>query len=190
MPIIKNYGLRWRRDRISWGAGSRRGHLSGILVNSKTSGPVDFREQIGIYILYEPGFAPIYVGQAGNGNARLYSRLKSHRDGRLRDRWEFFSWFGFRDVGGNGELLLRQKPTARVSLQYAGALNEIEGVLIQALEPRLNKQGARWQKTADEYVQSRPEEKGPMDIISEKIDGLNVQLEAFEKRIFKKWKEQ
>jgi len=29
-----------------------------------------------------------------------------------------------------------------------------------------------------------------MDIISEKIDGLNVQLEAFEKRIFKKWKEQ
>ena len=93
MPIIKNYGLRWRRDRIAWGAGSRRGHLSGVLVGSKRSDPVDFREQIGIYILYEAGFLPVYVGQSGNGNARLYSRLKSHQDGRLRDRWEYFSFW-------------------------------------------------------------------------------------------------
>ena len=178
--LSKNYGLRWRRDNIAWGAGGRRGHLSGVRVDSKRSDPVDFREQIGIYILYETGFAPIYVGQAGNGNARLFSRLQSHRDGRLRDRWEFFSWFGFRDVGGNRKLLLRQRPDAQVSLRYSAALNEIEGVLIQALEPRLNKQGARWQKTADEYVQSRPTEiKSLRDISS--------QIEDLDRRIFKEW---
>lgn len=180
MPIIKNYGLRWHREKIMWGAGSRRGHLSGVLVGSKRSDPVDFREQIGIYILYENGFAPVYVGQAGNGNARLYDRLKWHRDRRLRDRWEYFSWFGFRDVDRNGELMLRQRPDAWVSLRYSDALNEIEGILIQTLEPRLNKQGARWQKTAHEYVQSWPEKALTIQELAEKIDDLD-------ERIFKKF---
>lgn len=156
MAIIKNYGLRWRRDQIEWGAGSRGGHLSGIPVGKRRSDPVNFREQIGIYILYEDGFTPVYIGQAGSGNARLFGRLKLHRDGRLRDRWAYVSWFGFREVDRHGQLMLRQKPNARVGLSYTSALDEIEGVLIQALEPRLNKQGARWQQTAVEYIQSRP----------------------------------
>lgn len=181
MAIIKNYGLRWRRDLISWGAGSRSGHLNGVLVDSKRSGPVDFREQIGIYILYETGFIPVYVGQAGNGNDRLFNRLKHHRDGRLRDRWGFFSWFGFRDVAANGELKLRQHPDAYTGLRYSSALDEIEGVLIQALEPRLNKQGARWQKTADEYVQASAASPPTIDDLSRQIDDL-------EKRIFKTFK--
>lgn len=183
MAIIKNYGLRWRRDHIAWGAGSRGGHLSGIPVGEKRSTPVNFREQIGIYILYEDGFTPIYIGQAGSGNARLFDRLKSHRDGRLRDRWSYFSWFGFREVDRNGDLMIRQKPDARVGLSYSSALDEIEGVLIQALEPRLNKQGARWQKTAKEYIQSRPAiEEVSLQSLAGKLSEIDISLSRLNAR--------
>jgi len=171
MAIIKNFGLRWRRDHIVWGAGYNAGHLSGIPVGAKSSMPVNFREQIGIYILYEDGFVPVYIGQAGSGNARLFSRLKQHRDGRLRDRWSYFSWFGFREIDRKGNLMLRQKPEARVGLRYSSALDEIEGVLIQALEPRLNKQGAKWQKTAVEFIQARPDvEEVSLQSLASKLD--------------------
>lgn len=182
MAIIKNYGLRWRRDKVEWGAGSRRGVLLGQRVGSKRSDPVDFREQIGLYILYESGFAPVYVGQAGLGNARLFSRLKEQSNGRLRDRWQYFSWFGFRDVDRNGNLLLRQKPQARVSLSYTAALDEIEGILIQALEPRLNRQGARWRETADEYVQAGlPDESYRLEDISDQLTDISRRLARLEK---------
>jgi hypothetical protein len=77
--------------------------------------------------------------------------------------------------------MLRQKPDARVSIQYSSALNEIEGVLIQALEPRLNKQGARWQKTAIEYVQVRPD--SALTLL-----GISKQITDLDQRIFKTFK--
>lgn len=72
--------------------------------------------------------------------------------------------------------MLRQKPNARVGLSYTAALDEIEGILIQALEPRLNKQGAKWQKTAVEYVQTKPSgEDVSLQSISKKLDELMLQ---------------
>jgi hypothetical protein len=73
--------------------------------------------------------------------------------------------------------MLRQKPDAMVGLRYSAALDEIEGVLIQALEPRLNKQGARWQNTATEYIQTRPVvEEASLQSLAAQIEAVNVAI--------------
>lgn len=179
MPIIKNYGLRWARDSVNWGARGRAGTLEGKLATLKSSEIVDFRDQIGIYVLYEPGFIPVYTGQAGVGTARLFNRLKNHQNDHLRDRWDYFSWFGFRAVTEAGALSERQNPDATTSITYSDALSEIEGILIEVLEPRLNKQGARWQQNAEEYVQE------PVEAPFDKIDDLISQVEELKEMIKK-----
>lgn len=112
MPIIKNYGFLWDRNHIYRGAGSNAGHLKGTAPGRTTA---DFREQIGVYVLYDPSQRIVYVGQAGNGNATLFTRLKNHMDGQLWNRWQFFSWVGFRDVNSDGKLSGQQNVDSGVS---------------------------------------------------------------------------
>ena len=143
MPIIKNYGFLWERKYIFRGTGGdgNAGHLKGKASNNKSA---DFREQIGVYVLYDRNQTIVYVGQAGNGNASLFTRLKNHMDGALWNRWEYFSWVGFRDVNANGTLSNQQSVESSISgFHYSDALNEIEGVLIEVIEPKLNKQSGR-----------------------------------------------
>lgn len=174
MPIIKNYGLRWIRDKVQWGTRGVAGCLKGTPATARTAREVDFKDQIGVYVLFEPGFIPVYIGQAGFGAATLFTRLRNHRNDHLRDRWSHFSWFGFRAVNGNGSLSAKNSPESSTSLRYIDALDEIEGILIQVLEPRLNKQGAKWQQTADEYVQDgRPAE-------ADRIEEINMRLSEIE----------
>jgi hypothetical protein len=181
MPIIKNYGLRWLRDKVEWGSPGKgnSGRLRGKPAALKRSKTVDFRDQIGIYVLYESGFVPIYIGQAGNGNARLFARLRNHCNDHLRDRWTHFSWFGFRDVNNNLSLSEKQNPRARALLTYSSALAEIEGILIQVLEPRLNEQGPGWRQTAEEYVQAGLEDESVrISEVLEEIAALRRQVGA------------
>ncbi len=149
MSIIKNYGFFWERKYINRGKGKSAGHLRG-----RRSGiEADFRDQIGVYVLYDWNQRIVYVGQAGNGSATLMKRLKDHMDGRLSGRWEFFSWFGFRSVNGDGSLSNVQKIGSVVSgFTYASALDQLEGILIEVLEPALNKQAGRLRQ-ADEFDQ-------------------------------------
>jgi hypothetical protein len=134
----------WRRDSVFWGRGANRGVLHG-----RRSGKIiDFRGQIGVYVLYDEGRRPIYIGQAGQGNARLFNRLRSHRRDSLADRWHYFSWFGLLAVNKNGRLSGRDAPSKRVSGTIKSTLNEIEGVLIAATEPAFNKQGAKFRGIA------------------------------------------
>ncbi len=152
MAIIKNFGFLWERKFIYRGTGGdgNAGHLEG---NTKGRPLADFREQIGVYVLYDRNQKIVYVGQAGNGNATLFTRLRNHMDGRLWNRWEYFSWVGFRDVNADGSLSEKQSVESGVSgFKYSDALNEIEGILIEILEPKLNKQGGRL-KDATEYFQ-------------------------------------
>lgn len=152
MPIIKNYGFLWERKYICRGSGGdgNAGHLCAFASGGKTA---DFRHQIGVYVLYDRNQAIVYVGQAGNGNATLFTRLRNHMDGPLWNRWEYFSWVGFRDVNLDGELSNQQAVESGVSgFKYSDALNEIEGILIEIIEPKLNKQGGNL-KAAVEYFQ-------------------------------------
>jgi hypothetical protein len=66
---------------------------------------VNFIDQIGVYALYDEDRRIVYVGQAGNGHATLFARLKQHMNGsNLWNRWIYFSWVGFKEVNGNGLL--------------------------------------------------------------------------------------
>ncbi len=100
----------------------------------------------------------------------------------LWNRWEYFSWIGFRDVNANGTLDGRQNVKRRVSgFTYAAALNEIEGILIEIIEPKLNKQGGKL-KNAKEYFQFIDEKVKDvlnsdllerLDRIDQSIKGIN-----------------
>jgi hypothetical protein len=71
---IRSYGLIWHRDGVLWGRSGTKGRLAG----RRSRRIVDFRLQVGVYVLYDETRRPIYVGQAGQGRARLFNRLRSH----------------------------------------------------------------------------------------------------------------
>jgi len=150
---MKNYGLMWRRDSVFWGAGSNKGLLEG----RRSGRIINFRDQIGVYVLYDEGRRPIYVGQAGQGNARLFKRLRTHQRDNLAHRWNYFSWFGLLSVNKSGKLSGHDDKSKRVTGTIKSTLNEVEGVLIAAMEPAFNKQGARF-RGIHRYRQTRHED--------------------------------
>lgn len=174
--VVKNYGLMWSRDAVFWG----RGRKKGVLEGRRSGKVIDFRDQIGVYLLYDEGRRPIYVGQAGRGKARLFRRLRSHTHDYLADRWRYFSWFGLLTVNKSGRLSKWDDEAKRVTGTIGSTLNEIEGVLIAATEPPFNKQGAKFQgikrfrqEKHDEAEQvSLSELRGLISDLESKIDRL------------------
>lgn len=180
--LIRNYGHLWERKYINYGRGNVSGHLCGY-VNSKRS--ADFREQFGIYVLYDKNLAPVYIGQAGQGvRNKLLSRLKQHETDHLWNRWEHFSWFGFRRVNKNGTLSAYDDVEKVFKANGKTLLNQIEGALITTLEPKLNKQGARW-KDVEEFYQQIDEELEEVTNfeLSERFDQVHRELASIRKRI-------
>lgn len=181
MPVIKNFGFLWERKYLHRGAGGNgnAGHLKGFTGRFVA----DFRDQIGVYVLYDRNQSIVYVGQAGNGNATLFTRLKNHMDGALWNRWEYFSWIGFRDVNANGALSNQQSVDSGVAgFKYSDALNEIEGILIEIIEPKLNKQGGKL-KGATEYYQYVDERMGEVsnDDLYRELINLSKTVESINK---------
>ena len=115
---------------------------------------MDFREQVGIYCLYDNNFSLLYVGQAGFGNATLFDRLRTHTGNDLAERWTQFSWFGLKpvDFGGPDGPILNEIPLQEV--QVAPILNSLERILIVGAEPPLNRQGPKFGE-AQKYSQHR-----------------------------------
>lgn len=150
--LICSYGLFWKAEDVFWGKPRKIGRLLGVNAKARLSMPVDFREQIGIYILYAD-YRIIYIGQAGNGYKNLFERLRHHRVfDELSGRWNQFSWFGLKWVKKNNEL---STATDAVHPAKDTLLNHIEAILIHACEPPLNRQGGRWGKEVERYLQYR-----------------------------------
>ncbi len=172
--IIKNYGFLWDRNHFHRGTSGDRGHMIGWAKGNKDQ-LVDFKEQIGVYVLYDGSQNIVYVGQAGNGNATLFSRLRAHEKDALWNRWEYFTWIGFKGVNNDGKLSIQQKVESSVSgYSYAAALNEIEGILIEVIEPKLNKRSGNL-KDAKEYFQYFEDEVTVSDLKAQ-IDLMQKQL--------------
>lgn len=176
--MIYNYGLLWQRDHIFWGKGGKGdnpAHLRGMTYRSKRKTPspdaetVDFRTQIGVYVLYYD-FELVYVGQTGGNTKKgeegtdFYTRLNQHKADSLADRWTRFSWFGTRKVLTDGAL---GAITDGVKLQRADFLNILEAMMISISEPKLNRQSGTWEP-AQEYFQwwSEKELEGQKGIIA------------------------
>jgi hypothetical protein len=104
--IVKNFGFMWERDKVDWGRRGPGGSASfdGFMVNSRKR-RVSFLGQMGIYVLYDRFEQPIQIGQATN----IFDRLREHRRDYLRNRWSYFTWFGFYQVGASDELLVKDQ---------------------------------------------------------------------------------
>lgn len=138
---VKAYGLHWDRTLVDWNPA--KGLLWGQ--QDEQAKLVNFADQDGVYLLNSWNEI-VYVGQTftRKGEAGLYGRLKDHhmgRDKRKSDRWDTFSWFGFRPVDENGNLL-----AAPTSGDLAGMIDVVEAMFIEALMPRLNMQTGRGSK--------------------------------------------
>ena len=131
---VKAFGLYWSRTLVDWTPtpNSRQAQLLG----DAGAGPVNFADQDGIYLL-QSGNETVYAGQSytpDTDTAGLYRRLKSHHtNSRKSDRWDTFSWFGFRPVSEDRRLL----PTPGTAT-VKDVIDLIEGILIEGLMPRLN----------------------------------------------------
>ena len=147
--LICNYGLRWHADRVAWSTAFGTVGLLGVPGRNRRSAPTDFRDQIAIYVLYRDEEV-VYVGQSGSQDNRLLSRLRNHRADRLADRWDRFSWFGLLPVVADGTLA--QKP-AGGSIAPGQVLDQIEAVMVEAVEPRLNRQGGQFGSDVIRYLQ-------------------------------------
>ncbi len=186
--LIRNFGHLWERKFINYGTGGagNKGHLRGYITKKRMA---DFREQIGIYVLFDKDLAPVYIGQAGSGKRRLFARLNEHETDDLWNRWEYFTWFGFRRVNQSGRLSDYDDAEKIFKAEGSLLLNQVEGALITALEPKLNKQGARW-KGVKEWFQTRDpvmEEATVGDLIP-RFDKLGMELGSLRKLIEKKSK--
>lgn len=155
--MIKSIGLFWRRDQVYWGAGSQAGALLGVPASQRTVDPIDFRTQIGIYVLYSD-YDPVYVGQAGSGHAKLFARLKHHRKDDLAERWDRFSFYGLRAVLANGNL---SAETQAAHPPISTVLDHVEAILIHSMEPPMNRQSGRFGQQVTRYLQVRDERLGP-----------------------------
>lgn len=129
-PIVSSFGLFWRREEVEWKSPN---NLELLGVQRGEAGPVNFSQQIGLYLLYD-GREVIYVGRAKTDNSTLGGRLYEHTKDRLSVRWDRFSWFGFLPVSEEGDLgeLQDRYDSDRI-------INGIEAILIEALEPRQNR---------------------------------------------------
>lgn len=195
MLAIVNYGHFWSRELIDWGStgAGNKGRLRASTKAGSTKWTADFREQIAIYALFNEDREAVYVGQTGSGKQRLFHRLRQHSRGQLRDRWSNFSWFGFLEPSKKGHLAPPKRAakqsdainngdtesralSADIEGSFREALDEIEAVALQLLEPRLNKQGPKW-KGAKEYFQFDPEGPEPSRTeLMHKIESLSEQL--------------
>lgn len=114
MGIVRNYGFMWEREKVNWGRPNVMGTLMGRKVKKRDL-IVDFRDQLGIYVLYDRFESPVQVGQAKN----IFIRLRQHQRDHLRNRWSAFSWFGFHPVDEEQKALVKKDVVARVEFQDA-----------------------------------------------------------------------
>lgn len=124
--IVTSFGMFWRKDAVEWVATPK---LLGMQQIGAT--PVDFNNQLGIYLLYD-GREVIYVGRTTD--RPLGRRLYEHTLDRMSARWDRFSWFGLLPVAEDGTL-------GALPMQYDAAklIPALEAILIEALEPRQNR---------------------------------------------------
>jgi hypothetical protein len=168
MTTIRNFGHYWSRDIIDWGWKGRPGSLLGAFRPNAEESDADFRNQIGIYVLYDENREAIYVGH----------RLRQHSRGPMRDRWTAFSWFGFLDVGPDGYLIERED-SAIPAHTHTNALDQFEAILLQVIEPRLAKRGPNWNGTA-EYFQFVEEEATTLEHLWHEMQEMKALLGASE----------
>lgn len=134
--IVQGFGMYWNRNAVEWKAKPK-------ILGVQGKQTIDFSLQQGIYLLHD-GSKTIYVGQTMGG---LGQRLFQHTQGRMAFRWDRFSWFGICPINDDGTLAPLPK-----TYSSKGMLATLEALLIEAMEPGLNRQRGKDFEAA-EYAQ-------------------------------------
>ena len=106
--LIKNYGLLWKRDYVDWKNKHILGRKTSGNQDPKTGRVANFWKQSGIYVLYND-LVPVYIGQIGlksedtTKERFLGRRLHEHTSDQLGQKWNRFSWFGFKIAKATGD---------------------------------------------------------------------------------------
>ena len=127
----------WDRTEVEWSPGSGNRKVFRLLgrvgENSQRLEVADFRDQRGIYVLYDD-HGPVYVGLTVNQG--LGARLRAHDRSYSAQEWDRFSWFGFRSVlaeaDSDGVRKLGALPEKLLS-NSQHAIGDVEALLIQTL---------------------------------------------------------
>lgn len=147
--VITNFGIGWKRDEVLW---TRNPKLLGVEVEE--SEPIDISNEEGIYMLLD-GREIMYIGRTTGRPIGV--RLSEHARGRMKNRWNRFSWFSISDK----------------SVSQFELISTIESILIEALEPRLNRQGG--QNLGIELIQKADpeiERKRKQELLRDAMDRL------------------
>jgi len=108
--------------------------------------------QQGIYILYDD-YGPTYVGLTRDQG--LGKRLKDHKADHLADRWDRFSWFGFRPIttkkDSRGRLELGSLDGDLTDDSWT-TIGDLEALLIRSIGPRRNRKVLKF-ANAQEWIQ-------------------------------------
>ena len=134
-PAVTSLGVLWERDAVTWDPLALPGkHLPDAAAAAKP-GVVDFARQRAVYLLHRDREI-IYVGQTVELGPRLREHTKSPH---LHNRWNRFSWFGFRKIiPGDAGLCSLGEATLPSDFGVDEWMKTVEGILIAALEPRNN----------------------------------------------------
>jgi len=159
---IHAFGLFWKVNEIDWFPGKGNGGEFRLLgrrgKNAGTLEMADFRDQHGIYILYG-NYGPHYAGLARKQS--LGTRLKQHLDDEHKDRWDRFSWFGFKQVlkqtDDNRLRKLKDGLPAMKAISPLTTIKEMEALLIKAMDLR-NRADSKF-VAAKEWIQVRRDER-------------------------------
>lgn len=137
---VTSFGIYWERD-AEWNSGKLYGKHLPDPINKKKPGVVNFAEQDAVYLLHRDSEI-VYVGQTLGRTSGLAERLHAHtRSPTLHSRWNRFSWFGFRAVHHDSLPVRLGKATLRRGFGVADLVSTVEAILIEAVEPRNNRQG-------------------------------------------------
>ena len=149
--IVNSYGIHWSVDAVDWG-----GHKWRLEGEAKIKGQThicNFREDVGIYALYE-GRDLMYVGLAHG--TPLGQELYNRQGSRFAGRWDAFSWFGL----GNRQNDIERKntdkkkyktvkaPKSRI-LQPGALIKDLEALMIMLTNPPLNRRHESFKKAVE-----------------------------------------
>ena len=126
LSLVTSYGLKWDRVKTKWP------HLLGERRAGRKKLTADFRNQMGLYILYQDD-DPQYVGIAD----RLGERIGAHRGDHLSKKWNRFSWFGSKFLLTGADSVDFDEPRGAIGVRQKRMWHDFEAVIFHAFRFRI-----------------------------------------------------